>query len=107
MQTLRSKLSRLSWTRRRWVLVLLGIAVVFTIAAVFIIRPFWKISSQFKENTFLQPSRLYGRATRLFEGRNYPADLLIANLQGEGYREDAASPEIPAGRYRRVTRPRR
>src|SRR3954454_5235419 len=101
MQTLRSKISRLPWTRRRWVLVLLGIAAVFAIAAVFIIRPFWKISSQFKEATFLQPSRLYGRATRLFEGRNFPPDLLIANLQGEGYREDAASPEIPAGRYRR------
>jgi penicillin-binding protein 1B len=102
MKTLRSaKLSRLPWTRRRWVLILLSIAAVLTIAAVFIIRPFWKISSQFKENTFLQPSRLYGRATRLFEGRNFPADLLIGNLQGEGYREDTASPEIPAGRYRR------
>jgi penicillin-binding protein 1B len=102
MQILRSaKLNRPSWTRRRWVLVLLGIAAVLTIAAVFVIRPFWKVSSQFKENTFRQPSRLYGRATRLFEGRNFPPDLLIANLQGEGYREDAASPEIPAGRYRR------
>ncbi|HEV7503533.1 MAG TPA: PBP1A family penicillin-binding protein [Thermoanaerobaculia bacterium] len=102
MQILRSaKLARLPWTRRRWVLILVAIAVVLTIAAVFIIRPFWKMSSQFKENTFRQPSRLYGRATRLFEGRNFPPDLLIANLQGEGYREDAASPEIPAGRYRR------
>ncbi len=101
MQTLRRKISRLPWTRRRWVLVLLGIALVFAIAAVFVIRPFWKLSSQFKETTFRQPSRLYGRATRLFEGRNYPADLMIASLQGEGYREDATSYEIPAGRYRR------
>lgn len=101
MQTLRSKLARLPWTRRRWVLVLLGVAVVLAIAAVFVIRPFWKVSSQFEEITFRQPSRLYGRATRLFEGRNFPADLLVANLQGEGYREDTTSPEVPAGRYRR------
>ncbi len=97
----RAKTARLPWTRRRWVLVLLGVALVLGIAAVFIIRPFWKLSSQFEEITFRQPSRLYGRATRLFEGRGYPPELLIANLQGEGYREDAASPELPAGRYRR------
>jgi penicillin-binding protein 1B len=102
MQILRSaKIPRPPWTRRRWVLVLLGIAAVLTIAAVFIIRPFWRVSSRFEEITFRQPSRLYGRAVRLFEGRNFPPDLLIANLQGEGYREDAVSPEIPAGRYRR------
>jgi len=90
--------------RRRWRIVLLAAAVVLGIVAAFVIRPFWRLSSQFDEITFRQPSRLYARATRLTEGRNYPRDLLIANLSGEGYREDTDSPELPAGRYRTLKR---
>ncbi|HEX4965927.1 MAG TPA: PBP1A family penicillin-binding protein [Thermoanaerobaculia bacterium] len=102
MPSLRALADRLpSWSRRRWLLVLGGVALVLGIAGIFIIRPFWKLSSHFEEITFRQPSRLYGRATRLFEGRSYSQELLTANLQGEGYREDTSSPELPAGRYRR------
>ena len=87
--------------RRRLRIILLIVAVVLVVVGIFIIRPFWRLSSQFDEITFRQPSRLYGRATRLAEGRNYPPDLLIANLSGEGYREDDASASLPAGCFRR------
>jgi penicillin-binding protein 1B len=86
--------------RPRWILA--GIAAVLLIAGIFVIRPFWRLSSHFDEVTFRQPSRLYGRATRLYEGRNYPPDLLIAGLADEGYREDKTSRGLPAGRYRRT-----
>ena len=86
--------------RPRWILA--GIAAVLLIAGILVIRPFWRLSSHFDEVTFRQPSRLYGRATRLFEGRNYPPELLIAGLADEGYREDKTSRGLPAGRYRRT-----
>jgi penicillin-binding protein 1B len=90
--------------RRRLRIILPIVAVVLAVIGIFIIRPFWHLSGQFNEITFRQPSRLYGRATRLTEGRNYPADLLIANLSGEGYREDETSSKLPAGRFRRSRR---
>src|SRR5262245_23209605 len=87
--------------RRRLRIILAVVAVLLVVVGIFVIRPFWRLSGQFDEITFRQPSRLYARATRLTEGRNYPADLLIANLSGEGYREDETSSDLPAGRYRR------
>jgi penicillin-binding protein 1B len=89
-------------SRRRLWWILAAVAAVLLIAAVFVIRPFWRLSSHFDEVTFRQPSRLYGRATRLFEGRNFPPEMLIASLADEGYREDKTSPALPAGRYRRT-----
>ncbi|HEY2291344.1 MAG TPA: PBP1A family penicillin-binding protein [Thermoanaerobaculia bacterium] len=86
---------------RRWG-ILGAIAAILLIAAFVGIRPYWRMASHFEEVTFRQPSRLYARATRLFEGRNYPPDLLIAGLADEGYREDKASSDLPAGRYRRT-----
>ncbi|HET9212814.1 MAG TPA: PBP1A family penicillin-binding protein [Thermoanaerobaculia bacterium] len=86
---------------RRWG-ILGAIAVILLIAAFVGIRPYWRMASHFEDVTFRQPSRLYARATRLFEGRNYPPDLLIAGLADEGYREDRTSPDLPAGRYRRT-----
>jgi penicillin-binding protein 1B len=91
--------------RRRGRAVLIVLAIVLVTIGIFVIRPFWRLSGQFDEITFRQPSRLYARATRLTEGRNYPPELLIANLSGEGYREDdASSEELPAGRFRRSKR---
>lgn len=88
--------------RRRRRIIVVVLAVVLLVVSIFIIRPFWRLSSQFNEITFRQPSRLYARATRLYEGRNYPTKLLISNLEGEGYREDETSADLPAGRYRRT-----
>ena len=78
--------------RRRLLIFLVILAIIAVAVGIFVIRPFWGLSGQFNEITFRQPSRLYGRATRLSEGRNYPPELLIANLSGEGYREDDSSP---------------
>src|SRR5215203_94718 len=89
---------------RRWRIVLAVAAILLVIVGAFVLRPFWRVSGQFDEITFRQPSRLYARATKLTEGRNYPRDLLVANLSGEGYREDTSSPELPAGRYRLLKR---
>ncbi|MFL6196495.1 MAG: transglycosylase domain-containing protein [Thermoanaerobaculia bacterium] len=86
--------------RLRWVLAILLVLAV--IVGIFVIRPFWRLSGQFDDITFRQPSRLYARATKLYGGRNYPPELLTANLAGEGYREDKESSELPAGRYRRT-----
>ncbi|HEY0557183.1 MAG TPA: PBP1A family penicillin-binding protein [Thermoanaerobaculia bacterium] len=96
--------SKLSSSKRRWRLrwILAAVAAVLLIAAVFVILPFWRLSGHFDEVTFRQPSRLYGRATRLFEGRNFPPEMLIASLADEGYREDKTSKSLPAGRYRRT-----
>ncbi|RPH55489.1 penicillin-binding protein 1B, partial [bacterium] len=88
--------------RRRWIL-LLAIAILVAVG-IFVIRPFWRLSGQFDDITFRQPSRLYAQATRLHEGRSYPVDLLIEDLRGEGYREHEGSSPLPAGRYRRTER---
>lgn len=77
---------------------------VLVAAGAFVIRPFWRLAGQFDDLTFRQPSRLYARATRLYEGRSYPAERLIEDLEGEGYREDPGSSALPAGRYRRTKR---
>ncbi|HYO16318.1 MAG TPA: PBP1A family penicillin-binding protein [Thermoanaerobaculia bacterium] len=88
--------------RRRWLL-LITLAVLVAVG-IFVLRPFWRLSGQFDDITFRQPSRLYAQATRLHEGRSYPADLLIEDLSGEGYREHEGSSPLPAGRYRRTGR---
>lgn len=86
---------------RRWG-VLAAVAAILLIAGFVFVRPYWRLAGHFEDVTFRQPSRLYARATRLFEGRNYPPDLLVAGLADEGYREDKTSPSLPAGRYRRT-----
>jgi penicillin-binding protein 1B len=90
----------LRFSRRGW-LILAAVAVALGVAAGFVILPFWRLSSHFDEVIFRQPSRLYGRATRLYEGRSLPPDQLIAGIADEGYREDKTSAALPAGRYRR------
>ena len=87
--------------KRLWALVFLAILVA---VGIFVIRPFWRLAGQFDDLTFRQPSRLYARATRLYEGRSYPAETLIEDLEGEGYREEPGGSDLPAGRYRRTAR---
>lgn len=87
--------------RLRKRVILLFLFVILLIVGAFVIRPFWRLSGQFDDITFRQPSRLYAKSVRLDEGRSFPKDVLISNLSGEGYREDQGSEELPAGRYRR------
>ena len=79
---------------------LLGLAIALIVIGVFVIRPFWRLSSQFDDLTFRQPSRLYGLTPVLAEGKSYPRDRLIEDLRGEGYREDDGPGNLPPGRYR-------
>ena len=79
---------------------LIALAVVLVVVGVFVIRPFWRLSSQFDDLTFRQPSRLYGLSPVLAEGKAYPRERLIEDLRAEGYREDEGSGSLPAGRYR-------
>jgi penicillin-binding protein 1B len=77
---------------------LLGLALALIVIGVFVIRPFWRLSSQFDDLTFRQPSRLYGLAPVLAEGASYSRDQLIKDLESEGYREDESGSLTP-GRY--------
>ncbi|HYU36201.1 MAG TPA: PBP1A family penicillin-binding protein [Thermoanaerobaculia bacterium] len=78
---------------------LIALAVILVIVGVFVIRPFWRLSSQFDDLTFRQPSRLYGLSPVLAEGKSYPRERLIEDLRAEGYREDEGSASLPPGRY--------
>jgi penicillin-binding protein 1B len=84
--------------RRRWWLLLL---LPFALGLV-LLRPYWKISSQFDEIIFRQPSRLYAQPTVLEVGRAYPLPKLLADLHGESYRESNDEVAPPVGRYRRL-----
>lgn len=83
--------------KRRGLLLLL--AVILIVIGVFVIRPFWRLSSQFDDLTFRQPSRLYGLTPVLAEGKSYSRERLIEDLENEGYREDDSG-TLPPGRYR-------
>lgn len=78
---------------------LFGLAVVLIAIGAFVIRPFWRLSSQFDDLTFRQPSRLYGLSPVLAEGKSYAREQLIKDLESEGYREDDSG-RLPPGRYR-------
>ena len=84
----------------RWGLGIL--ALVLVAIGVFVIRPFWHLSSQFDDLTYRQPSRLYGRPTVLAAGRSLPAERLVEDLRNEGYREHEGDSPLPTGRYRRT-----
>lgn len=86
----------------RWIAVGLGVALL--IFGLFVLRPFWRLSSQFDDLTFRQPSRLYGRAPALTVGRSFPPDRLLEDLRAEGYREDDSSGSLPPGRYRETSK---
>jgi len=84
--------------RRRGLLLFLAVALV--VIGAFVIRPFWRLSSQFDDLTFRQPSRLYGLTPVLAAGKSYPKERLIEDLRAEGYREEDDSGSLPPGRYR-------
>jgi len=88
--------------RLRWIVA----GLVAIVVGVFIIRPFWQVTSQFEDLTFRQPSRLFAKSTRIAPGRSYSVSLLTSDLESEGYRdysgEDEATEPLPAGRYRKT-----
>jgi len=97
-----SKLLAILSRRRYWVAALAVLFVVVGAFAFFVLRPFWRLASQFDDLTYRQPSRLYARSAVLQAGRTYPADQLIQSLRDEGYREASGGGSLPAGRYRKV-----
>src|SRR5688572_10180876 len=81
---------------RRLLLVLAG----FALLAGFVIWPFWRLSGQFDDLTYLQPSRLYAAPVRLYEGRALSHDRLIRELAADGYQKDDTAEPLLGGRYR-------
>jgi penicillin-binding protein 1B len=81
---------------RRLLLVLAG----FALLAGFVIWPFWRLSGQFDDLTYLQPSRLYAAPVRLYEGRALSRDRLIRELAADGYQKDDTAEPLLGGRYR-------
>jgi penicillin-binding protein 1B len=92
---------RRPWWRRRWVLFAAGAAALLAGLAIFLLLPFWKVSSHFEEVIFRQPSRLYAQPAELEAGRPYPPERMLRYLLGEGYREEeSATATLAPGRFR-------
>jgi penicillin-binding protein 1B len=89
--------------RRRLLLVLGALAVVFIAGAALVVKPFWRLTSQFDDITYRQPSRLYARPPRLAVGDRLDVDRVVSELRSEGYREGEGLPLAP-GRYLREKR---
>jgi penicillin-binding protein 1B len=88
-----------SWGRR--ILVIAAVLLIpLIIGVALLLKPFWRLTSQFDDLTYLQPSRLYARPLRLATGELLSADRLVADLRAEGYREGRGLP-LAAGRYLR------
>jgi penicillin-binding protein 1B len=89
------------WWRRRWFFWLAGTAALLAGLALFLLRPFWRLSSHFEEVIFRQPSRLYAQPAELVAGSPYPPERMLRDLLGEGYREeDSATATLAPGRFR-------
>ncbi|HTQ80425.1 MAG TPA: transglycosylase domain-containing protein, partial [Thermoanaerobaculia bacterium] len=86
--------------KNRAALVLLACLALLVAAGALLIKPFWRLTSQFDDITYRQPSRLYARPPRLATGELVNADRLITDLRASGYREGAGMP-LAAGRYLR------
>jgi len=97
-----SKLLAILSRRRYWVAALAVFFVLVGAFAFFVLRPFWRLASQFDDLTYRQPSRLYARSAVLQPGRAYPPEQLIQSLRDEGYREASGGGSLPAGRYRKI-----
>ncbi|HEY6321159.1 MAG TPA: PBP1A family penicillin-binding protein [Thermoanaerobaculia bacterium] len=90
-----------SWRRRRWLWWLAGAAAICAGVALFVLWPFWKLSSHFEEIIFRQPSRLYAQPAELEVGRAYPPERILKELLGEGYREEESeAATLAPGRFR-------
>jgi penicillin-binding protein 1B len=89
------------WWRRRWLWWVAGAAALCAGAGLFVLWPFWKLSSHFEEIIFRQPSRLYAQPAELEVGRAYPPERILKELLGEGYREEESeAATLAPGRFR-------
>src|SRR6185369_13128620 len=86
--------------RRRLLLVLGALALLLMAGAALVVKPFWRLTSQFDDITYRQPSRLYARPPRLAAGDRVDADRLAADLRAQGYRAGTGLPIAP-GHYLR------
>jgi penicillin-binding protein 1B len=59
----------------------------------------WQICHRFPSAPYTQPSRLYGRATRLAPGAELPPADLLAELTAEGYRPRAQDRPLTPGTF--------
>ena len=77
-----------------------ALAILFIGGAALVVKPFWRLTSQFDDITYRQPSRLYARPPRLAAGDRLDVDRVVAELRAQGYREGSGLPLAP-GRYLR------
>jgi penicillin-binding protein 1B len=85
--------------RRRLIRLLLVLGGVGLVVGL-VLWPFWRLSGQFDDLTFLQPSRLYATPVRVYEGRALSRDRLVRELEADGYRRDESTAPLPASSYR-------
>ena len=89
--------------RRRLVIAGLVASLLLFLGGFAVSVSLWSLSRRFPEAPYLQPSRLYGAATRLAPGAAFSADEMVAELKDSGYREaPASSPLIPRGTFLRT-----
>ncbi|HKI02406.1 MAG TPA: PBP1A family penicillin-binding protein [Thermoanaerobaculia bacterium] len=90
--------------RRRLVIAGLVASALLFVGGFVMAAYLWKLSRQFPDSPYRQPSRLYGSATELAPGALVSADEMVAELKESGYREAAGDPRapLPRGAFRRT-----
>jgi len=86
-------------SRRRRLALALVLGGFLLLVGWLFIGPFWRLTSEFDDLTYRQPSRLYARPVLLETGKRHGRDLLIADLRNEGYRA-VDGDRLTPGRYR-------
>ena len=84
--------------RRRLVIAGLVASAVLFLGGFVLMGYLWRLSRQFPEAPFAQPSRLYASVPQVAPGAVLSAGEMVAELKDAGYRED---PALPMGAYRR------
>jgi penicillin-binding protein 1B len=85
------------WRRRNWVLLA---TLLLMVTSFWLLYPFWRLTSQFGQQTVLQPSRLYARSERIEPDAPWTAKRMTSHLDLVGYRAADASRDLLPGEYR-------
>jgi penicillin-binding protein 1B len=99
---LRADLAALPPAHRRAVIAAAGALAVLLLCSVATTTYLWRLSRRFPAAPFAQPSRLYGRATRLAPGTAMSAADLLGELSALRYRRQDEAGPLAAGRCRRA-----